>query len=160
MVEARFVRHSCVVMTEMVLPTHTNSLNSVFGGVIMSWIDIAAAISAQRHCSRPVVTASIDAVHFHRPAYQGYVITLKACVNFVARSSMEVGVCVEAEHLVEKIRFKLASAYLTFVALDDKGQPMPAPSVIPQTEEEKRRYEDGKQRRQQRRQQRLKKDMT
>ena len=148
--EARPACDSRVIMTEMVLPTHTNSLNSVFGGVIMSWIDIAAAISAQRHCARPVVTASIDAVHFHRPAYQGYVITLKACVNFVAYSSMEVGACVEAEHLVQKIKFKLASAYLTFVALDDKGKPMPVPPIIPQTEEEKRRYADGKRRREQR----------
>jgi len=138
---------SSVIMTEMVLPTHTNSLDSVFGGVIMSWVDIAAGISAQRHCSRPVVTASIDAMNFHRPAYQGYVITLKACVNFVACSSMEVGVCVEAEHLVKKVKFKLASAYLTFVALDDKGNPTPVPPVIPQTEEEKRRYAEGKRRR-------------
>lgn len=117
----------------------------------MSWVDIAAAISAQRHCSRPVVTARIDALDFHRPAYQGYVITLKASVNFVACSSMEVGVYVEAEHLVQKVKFKLASAYLTFVALDDQGKPIPVPPVIPQTEEEKRRYAEGKKRRELRR---------
>ena len=145
--EGRPVCDSSVVMTEMVLPTHTNSLNSVFGGVIMSWIDICAAISAQRHCSRPVVTASIDALDFHRPAYQGWVITLKSCVNFVAKSSMEVGVSVEAEHLVKKQKYKIASAYLTFVALDDHGKPMAAPPVIPQTEEEKRRFEAAKKRR-------------
>lgn len=145
--DGRPVCDSSVVMTEMVLPTHTNSLNSVFGGVIMSWIDIAAAISAQRHSSRPVVTASIDALDFHRPAYQGWVITLRACVNFVARSSMEVGVCVEAEHLVKKQKYKIASAYLTFVALDDDGKPMPAPPAIAETDEEKRRFAAGKKRR-------------
>ncbi|MCB0386181.1 MAG: acyl-CoA thioesterase [Bdellovibrionales bacterium] len=134
-------------MTEMVLPSHTNSLDSVFGGVIMSWIDICAAISAQRHCARPVVTASIDALDFHRPAYQGWVITLKSCVNYVGKTSMEVGVSVEAEHLVKKQKYKIASAYLTFVALDDNGKPMAAPPVIPQTEDEKRRFEAAKRRR-------------
>ncbi|MBK9037931.1 MAG: acyl-CoA thioesterase [Bdellovibrionales bacterium] len=134
-------------MTEMILPSHTNSLDSVFGGVIMSWIDICAAISALRHCNRPVVTASIDAVNFMAPAYKGWIVTLVSSVNYVSRTSMEVGVRVEAEHLVKNEKFQIASAYLTFVALDDNGKPMPVPQVIPQSVEEKRRYEAAKKRR-------------
>ncbi len=147
MVEARPVSDSAVVMTEMILPSHTNSLDSVFGGVIMSWIDICAAISALRHCNRPVVTASIDAVNFMAPAYKGWIVTLVSSVNYVSRTSMEVGVRVEAEHLVQNEKFQIASAYLTFVALDDNGKPMPVPKVIPQSVEEKRRYEAAKKRR-------------
>lgn len=147
MVEARPVSDSAVVMTEMILPSHTNSLDSVFGGVIMSWIDICAAISALRHCNRPVVTASIDAVNFMAPAYKGWIVTLVSSVNYVSRTSMEVGVRVEAEHLVKNEKFQIASAYLTFVALDDNGKPMPVPQVIPQSVEEKRRYEAAKKRR-------------
>lgn len=147
MVEARPVSDSAVVMTEMILPSHTNSLDSVFGGVIMSWIDICAAISALRHCNRPVVTASIDAVNFMAPAYKGWIVTLVSSVNYVSRTSMEVGVRVEAEHLVQNEKFQIASAYLTFVALDDHGKPMPVPKVIPQSVEEKRRYEAAKKRR-------------
>jgi acyl-CoA hydrolase len=146
-VEARPVSDSAVVMTEMILPSHTNSLDSVFGGVIMSWIDICAAISALRHCNRPVVTASIDAVNFMAPAYKGWIVTLVSSVNYVSRTSMEVGVRVEAEHLVQNEKFQIASAYLTFVALDDNGKPMPVPKVIPQSVEEKRRYEAAKKRR-------------
>lgn len=138
---------SAVVMTEMILPSHTNSLDSVFGGVIMSWIDICAAISALRHCNRPVVTASIDAVNFMAPAYKGWIVTLVSSVNYVSRTSMEVGVRVEAEHLVQNEKFQIASAYLTFVALDDNGKPMPVRPVIPQSVEEKRRYEAAKKRR-------------
>ncbi|MBK7842801.1 MAG: acyl-CoA thioesterase [Bdellovibrionales bacterium] len=134
-------------MTEMILPSHTNSLDSVFGGVIMSWIDICAAISALRHCNRPVVTASIDAVNFMAPAYKGWIVTLVSSVNYVSRTSMEVGVRVEAEHLVQNEKFQIASAYLTFVALDDNGKPMPVRPVIPQSVEEKRRYEAAKKRR-------------
>ena len=147
MVDSRPVSDSAVVMTEMILPSHTNSLDSVFGGVIMSWIDICAAISALRHCNRPVVTASIDAVNFMAPAYKGWIVTLVSSVNYVSRTSMEVGVRVEAEHLVQNEKFQIASAYLTFVALDDNGKPMPVPKVIPQSVEEKRRYEAAKKRR-------------
>lgn len=147
MVDGRPVSDSAVVMTEMILPSHTNSLDSVFGGVIMSWIDICAAISALRHCNRPVVTASIDAVNFMAPAYKGWIVTLVSSVNYVSRTSMEVGVRVEAEHLVKNEKFQIASAYLTFVALDDNGKPMPVRPVIPQSVEEKRRYEAAKKRR-------------
>src|SRR3954469_22523638 len=105
-------------MTELVLPEHTNALDSIFGGVIMSWVDICAAIAAQRHAGMPVVTASIDALHFVKPVYKGWIVNLKASVNYVSRTSMEVGVRVDAENPIAKIKFHTASAYLTFVALD------------------------------------------
>lgn len=142
------VSHSIVTMTELVLPSHTNALDSVFGGVIMSWIDIAAAISSQRHCKRPVVTASIDDLHFVAPVYKGWIVNLKASVNFTARTSMEVGVRIDAENPIEGRIFHTASAYLTFVALDDHGKPVPIAPVIPETPEQLRRFKAAEQRRQ------------
>ncbi len=138
---------SHVHMTELVLPSHTNALDSVFGGVIMSWIDIAAAISAQRHCGQAVVTASIDDLHFVAPVYKGWVVNLKACVNFVSRTSMEVGVRVDAENPRTGETFHTASAYVTFVGLDSHGKPTPVPPVLPETVDEKRRFEQAKLRR-------------
>ncbi len=141
------VKQSEVIMTEMVLPSHTNSLNSIFGGVIMSWVDIAGAISAQRHCNMPVVTASIDDLHFIAPVYEGWIVNLKASVNFTSRTSMEVGVRVDAENPIEKKTFHTASAYLTFVALGEDGKPAPVPPVLPLSDVEKRRFQAAEQRR-------------
>jgi acyl-CoA hydrolase len=142
------VSHSFVTMTELVLPTHTNALDSVFGGVIMSWIDIAAAISAQRYSKLPVVTASVDDLHFVAPVYKGWIVNLKASVNFVARTSMEVGVRVDAENPSEGKVFHTASAYLTFVALDKQGgKPVPIPPLLPETAEQIRRFKAAEQRR-------------
>lgn len=133
------VSSSRVIMTELVLPTHTNSLGSIFGGQVMSWIDIAAAICAQRHCNHEVVTASIDELSFVAPVYKGWVVNLKASVNFVAKTSMEVGVRVDAENPKTGETFHTSSAYLTFVCLGDDGKPTQVPQLILQTEEEKRR---------------------
>ncbi len=144
---ARKVSDSTVIMTEMVLPSHTNSLKSAFGGVIMSWIDIAAAIAAQRHARRPVVTASIDALSFVAPVYVGWIVNLKASVNFVSRTSMEIGVRLDAENPTEGKTFHVASAYMTFVALDEKGKPCEVPKIIAETPEEKRRYKAAERRR-------------
>lgn len=141
------VSHSVTTMTELVLPQHTNNLGSVFGGVIMSWIDICAAIAGSRHCSRQVVTASIDALNFVAPVYKGWIVNLKGSVNYVSRTSMEVGVRVDAENPIEGKTFHTASAYLTFVALDDRGKPMPIPPVLAVTEVEMRRYEAAQERR-------------
>ncbi len=138
--EARPVDHSIVIMTEMVLPSHTNALDSIFGGVIMSWIDIAAAISAQRHSGSQVVTASIDDLHFVQPVYKGWIVNLKASVNFTGRTSMEVGVRIDAENPIKDQTFHTASAYLTFVAVDAQGNPVEIPQVIAQTEDQKRRF--------------------
>jgi acyl-CoA hydrolase len=135
-------------MTEMVLQTHINAVDSIFGGVIMSWIDIAAAISASRHSGRSVVTASVDDLDFVAPVYKGWIVNLRACVNFTGRTSMEVGVRVDAENPIEDKMFHTASAYLTFVAVDSNGKPVEVPPVIPGTDDEKRRYHDGQIRRQ------------
>src|SRR6185312_1113995 len=110
------VSASKVVMTELVLPSHTNALGTIFGGVIMSWIDIAAAIASQRHSGREVVTASLDTLSFIAPVKKGWVVNLKASVNFVSRTSMEIGVRVEAEDPKTGELFHTASAYTTFVA--------------------------------------------
>ncbi|MBP6217530.1 MAG: acyl-CoA thioesterase [Oligoflexales bacterium] len=141
------VEESHVEMTEMVLPQHTNVCGNVFGGVLLSWIDIAAAICAQRHSGNVVVTASIDAMNFLAPIKLGSVISIKASVNFVARSSCEVGVKVVAENPLERTFHHTASAYLTMVCLDMQGKPSPMPALLPVTEAEKRRYEAAKERR-------------
>lgn len=133
-----------VVMTELVLPTHTNSFSSVFGGQIMSWIDIAGAISAQRHSKCEVVTASIDALNFEAPVYTGWVVNLKAKVNYVGKTSMEVGVRVDAENPRTGEKFKTAKAYLTFVAVDKNGKARPVPGLTPETPEDERRLREGK----------------
>lgn len=116
----------------------------------MSWIDIAAAICAQRHSNREVVTASIDELHFIAPVYKGWVVNLKASVNFVARTSMEVGVRVDAENPKTGETFHTASAYLTFVALGSTGKPAPVPEILPETEVDRRRMAEAKARREHR----------
>lgn len=144
------VSASQVVMTELVLPSHTNALGTIFGGVVMSWIDIAAAIAAQRHSNSSVVTASIDRLNFVAPVRNGWVVNLKASINAVSRTSMEVGVRVDAENPRTGEKFHTASAYLTFVALDDKGKAIPVPPLLLESEHEKRRNEAALQRRQHR----------
>ncbi|MBL7543220.1 MAG: acyl-CoA thioesterase [Bdellovibrionaceae bacterium] len=135
-------------MTQLVLPIHINSLDTIFGGTIMSWIDIAAAISAQRHCNREVVTASIDQLSFYAPVKKGWVVNLKSKVNFVSKTSMEVGVQVTAENPRTNELFHTSSAYLTFVALDSHGKPTTVPELILETDADIRRFEAGKIRRQ------------
>lgn len=142
------VRLSQVTMTEMVLPQHTNSFHNVFGGQVMAWIDICAAIAAQRHSRRPCVTASVDALQFLAPVKRGWFINLKASVNYVGRTSMEIGVRVEGENPVTGERHHTSSAYLTFVALDENNQPSVIPPVLPETDTEKRRYKHAELRRQ------------
>ncbi len=146
----RTVSASQVIMTQLVLPTHTNALDTVFGGTVMSWIDIAAAIAAQRHAQKDVVTASIDELHFLAPIYRGWVVNLKAAVNFVSKSSMEVGVRVEAENPKTGERFHTASAYLTFVCLGSNGKPTPVAPLQLLTEEERRRFKEAEIRRDER----------
>jgi acyl-CoA hydrolase len=141
------VSASQVVMTELVLPSHTNALGTIFGGVIMSWIDIAAAIASQRHSGREVVTASLDTLSFIAPVKKGWVVNLKASVNFVSRTSMEIGVRVDAEDPKTGEIFHTASAYTTFVALGADGKPTTVPPLILETDEEKRRNLAAKKRR-------------
>jgi acyl-CoA hydrolase len=148
MKEKKAVSSSQVVMTQLVLPTHTNALDTVFGGTVMSWIDIAAAIAAQRHSGKDVVTASIDQLNFIAPIRRGWVVNLKASVNFVSRTSMEIGVRVDAENPKTSELFHTASAYLTFVALGSNGLPTDVPGLDLSNDIEKRRFAAGEKRRQ------------
>lgn len=141
---------STVTMTEIVLPSHTNALGTIFGGQIVSWVDIAAAIAAGRHARRVVVTASIDALHFVTPVKVGHVVHLKAMVNFAGRTSMEVGVRVDSENPISGEMKHAMTAYTTFVALDESGKPAEVPAVVPQTPTEKRRFEEARKRRESR----------
>lgn len=144
---SKSVSASRVVMTQLVLPSHTNSLGSIFGGTVMSWIDIAAAICAQRHSNKEVVTASIDELHFIAPVYKGWVVNLKASINFVSKTSMEVGVRVDAENPKTGETFHTASAYLTFVALGSNGKPAPVPELILETDIDRQRHAEAEARR-------------
>ncbi len=141
------VRASQVTMTEMVLPQHTNSFHNVFGGQVMAWIDICAAIAAQRHSRMPCVTASVDALQFLAPVKRGWFITLRASVNYVGKTSMEIGVKVEAENPLTGELHHTASAYLTFVALDENNTPSVIPPLLAETDTEKRRYKHAEIRR-------------
>ncbi|MBC7740610.1 MAG: acyl-CoA thioesterase [Bdellovibrionaceae bacterium] len=135
-------------MTQLVLPTHTNAIGTVFGGTVMSWIDISAAIAAQRHSCSEVVTASIDQLDFIAPIRAGWVVNLKASVNFTSKTSMEIGVRVDAENPKTSEFFHTASAYLTFVAIGSDGRPKLVPGLDLKTDTEKRRFADAQKRRQ------------
>lgn len=148
--KAKSPSDSSVTMTEIVLPQHTNALGTIFGGTVMSWIDIAGAICAGKHARRTVVTASIDALHFVAPIKLGHFVELKASVNATGRTSMEVGVRVDAEDPRSGERYHSVSAYLTFVALDEQGKAIEVPPVEPQTPAEKRRNQAAKLRRESR----------
>jgi acyl-CoA hydrolase len=137
---------SAVEMREMVMPHHTNPQNTVFGGTVMSWIDIAAAMVAARHCGRPVVTAHIDDIDFIAPVKVGYHVLIQASLNYVGRTSMIVGVKVTSENPYTGESRTTTKAYLTFVALNDLGQPIEVPGIAPETEDELRRFENAKKR--------------
>jgi acyl-CoA hydrolase len=147
-VKQKPVKDSQVEMTELVIPNDTNRLGNLLGGRLMHWIDIAAAIAASRHTNRVCVTASLDELHFHHPVKQGEVVILRASVNRVFRTSLEVGVRVTKENLLTGERKHTNTAYLTFVAIDDEGKPVAAIPVKPEKSLEKRRYRDAAFRRQ------------
>ena len=138
---------SRVEMTQIVLPQFANALGNVFGGQVVSWIDICAAVAAQRHCRGVVVTVSIDAVHFRLPIRLGDVVVLKAQVNEAFRTSVECGVRVESESPESGERTHAITAYATFVALDAEGRPRPIPPLVAATEQEKRRQAEARERR-------------
>lgn len=144
------VKDSIITMTELVLPHHTNQLGNLLGGQLMHWIDICAALSAIKQSEHVCVTASVDKIDFNEPIKLGDVVTLVASVNRVFNTSMEVGVKVFAENFVNKKGFQTNSAYLTFVAVDGTGKPIKTFEIIPETEDEKRRYKEALLRRQQR----------
>jgi acyl-CoA hydrolase len=148
--DGRPVHDSLSEIAEFALPIYANPLGNVLGGRIMHLVDLAAATAAIRHSRSEVVTASVDSMSFLHPIRIGQLITLKASVNRVFRTSMEVGVKVLVEDLHQGIVYHTNSSYVTFVALDEEGKPHPVPPVIPETETEKRRWREADARRAQR----------
>jgi acyl-CoA hydrolase len=147
----RLVRESISEMTEIVLPNDANPLNALLGGRLMHWIDLAGAMAAHRHSRTYVVTASIDHMDFLVPVRVGDFVVLRSSVNRVYHTSMEVGVKVWVEDYRSQENRHVSSAYLTFVAIDAAGNKVVVPPVVPETENEKRRYEDAAHRREIRR---------
>lgn len=140
------VKSSALEMRYLVMPNDTNPQNSIFGGVVMSWIDMAAAMVAERHANRHVVTVHIDDISFKAPIKVGNHVLIMAAINYVGKTSMLVGVKVISENPITGVTRHTTTAYLTFVALDDLGRPINVNQVIPETEEEKRRFDEGKKR--------------
>lgn len=132
-----------VVMTELVLPNDTNYLGNLLGGRLMHWIDIGAALAAMRHSGRVCVTASVDEISFNEPIKLGHVVHIRAILTRAFRTSMEVFVEVEREDPLHQTRTQTSVAYLTFVAIDQYGKPLPAPPLEPITKEEIDRYEEA-----------------
>jgi acyl-CoA hydrolase len=140
-------RASRVETAQIVLPGDTNTHGTIFGGILMQWIDIAAGIASARHSGGPVVTASIDRLHFLTPVRLGEIVILQAQVNFAGKTSMEIGVRVFAEDQTTFERRQTTRAYATFVAVDEFGRPRDVPPLVLETAEERRRFEDAKRRR-------------
>lgn len=138
------VKESAVEMRYLVMPNDTNPQNSIFGGVVMSWIDMAAAMVAERHSNRPVVTVHVGDMSFKAPIKIGDHVLIKASINYVGRTSMLVGVKVLAENPFTGITRHTTTAYLTFVALDDIGRPMQVNPIQAESADEIRRAEEGK----------------
>ncbi|HZS51268.1 MAG TPA: acyl-CoA thioesterase [Bryobacterales bacterium] len=141
------VRESQSELSELALPNDANGLGNLLGGKLMHLMDIAGSLAAARHCRSYVVTASFDHMNFLAPIQIGQLVLLYSSVNRAFRTSMEVGVKVYVEDLRTGERKHVSSAYLTFVALDEQRRPVPVPPVIPETEQEKRRYEEAGRRR-------------
>lgn len=148
MANKKFVRESRVVMTELVLPNDTNTLNNLMGGRLMHWMDIGAAIASQRHSNRIVVTASVDNISFGKPIRLGDVVTLTASISRAFNSSMEVYINVKSENIPGGKSEVTHSAFFTFVAVDQGGRPIDVPDVVPETDEEKELYAGALRRRQ------------
>ncbi len=144
--DKKTVKESRVIMSHVVLSPDTNPAGNAHGGLIMKMIDDAAGVVAHRHTRSNVVTASVDKLDFHNPAFVGDLLTIKASINHVGRTSMEIGAKVEAETLLTGEKRHIASAYLTFVALNDQRRPAPVPRLILETEEEERRNDEAEHR--------------
>ncbi len=144
----KFAKDSVTIMTEMVLPNDTNTLNNLMGGRLMHWMDIVAAIAAQKHCNRIVVTASADSISFKEPINLGNVVTLRSQVTRAFNSSMEVFIEVTAEDIPANKKIMTHRAFFTFVAVDQNGKPIEVPLVVPETPEEIEFYEGALRRRQ------------
>lgn len=141
--KAKTVRETSVTMVQVMMPQDANPAGNVHGGNIMKLIDTAAGVVAGRHARRNAVTASIDKLEFHNPVFIGDVLFLKASINMAGNTSMEIGVRAEAENSITGEVRHTASAYLTFVALNEAGKPAGVPGLIPETDEEKRRNREA-----------------
>ncbi len=139
---------SLVIMTELVLPNDTNTFGNLMGGRLMYWMDIAAALSAMKHCAAPVVTASVDNISFETPIKLGNVVHIEATVTRSFNSSMEVHMTVYGEDVIQQYKYKSNEAYYTFVALDPNGKPRPVNKLIPKTTKEKNLFDGALRRRQ------------
>src|ERR1700684_1058712 len=151
MLAPRPVRDSQSEMAEIVLPNDANPLGALLGGRLMHWIDLAGAMAAHRHSRSYAVTAAVDHIDFLVPVRVGDLAILRSSVNRVFQTSVEVGVKVFVENYIADTSQHVASAYLTFVAIDAKGNHLKVPAVIPETEEQQRRYDDAGRRRELRR---------
>jgi acyl-CoA hydrolase len=145
--EGKRVKDTSVTTAQMMIPQDANPAGNVHGGVVVKIIDEAAGVVAARHSRSNVVTASIDRMDFHHPIFVGDLLFFKASLNYAGRSSMEIGVRVEAENLMTGEVRHVASAYLTYVAIDREGKPTPVPPLIVESDEERRRNRDARARR-------------
>jgi acyl-CoA hydrolase len=141
-------KDSHTIMNELVLPNDTNTLNNLMGGRLLHWMDIAAAIAAQKHCNRIVVTASVDSVSFKHPVKLGDVISIESKVTRAFHTSVEVRLDVWAQNIPSGTSVKSNEAYYTFVALDENNHTIPVPELVPQTEEDILFYDGALRRRQ------------
>ena len=148
--DARSPHESASEISELMMPGDVNNLGHVFGGVVLSMVDRAAAVTAMRHARQPCVTVSINQVDFKEPIYTGEFVTCSARVHYVGRTSMEIGVRVVAEHPITGRRRDTNDCFLTFVAIDENSRPAPVPGLKLITEEDKERFEVGKRRRENR----------
>lgn len=146
--KARKAAETLSVTTKVVLPNDTNTLGNLFGGQLLAWMDVIASVSAHRHCKRVVVTASVNNVSFQKPINHGSIVTLEAKVSRAFSSSMEVFVDVYVEDHLTGIREKCNEAIYTFVAVDQNGGPIQVPELVPETAEEKERFEGALRRKQ------------
>lgn len=146
--QSRTAKESLAISTEIVLPNDTNVLGNLMGGRLLHWMDITAAISAHRHCGRVVVTASVNNVSFNQPIKLGDIVTLQAKISRSFNSSMEVYIDVWVEDNMRNKKIKCNEAIYTFVAVDQKGNPIHVPALVPETDEEKARFDGALRRRQ------------
>jgi acyl-CoA hydrolase len=145
---SKTAKESSVTMTELVLPNDTNMFGNLMGGRLMYWMDIAAALAAMKHCSTPVVTASVDNISFENPIKLGNAVHIQARVSRAFNTSMEIHMSVWGEDALHQYKYKSNEAYFTFVSLDPNGKPRKIPALIPETEEEKKLFDGALRRRQ------------
>lgn len=145
---SKTAKESVVTMTELVLPNDTNMFGNLMGGRLMYWMDIAAALAAMKHCSTPVVTASVDNISFENPIKLGNAVHIQARVSRAFNTSMEIHMSVWGEDALHQYKYKSNEAYFTFVSLDPNGKPRKIPALIPETEEEKKLFDGALRRRQ------------